>query len=289
MPEIRILGAGDERALEAFLAPRVSSSMFLLGNMRLAGLVDRGAPYQGTYAAAWEGGAIAAVAAHYWNGNVILQAPVHMGEVLHAAHAASGRPLGGFLGPNDQVDAACRLAGLEDAPVQMDEVEKLYSLALSELVVPRALVRGEVRGRRVGAKDVDLLTRWFAAYQVEAIGAADGPELRATVRDRAERAVEEGVTWVLEHEGRAVSTSGFNTAIREAVQIGGVYTPPELRSRGYARACVAQSLLDARAEGVVTSILFTGEENVAAQRAYEALGYRQIGDYRLLFLRDPVP
>ena len=48
---------------------------------------------------------------------------------------------------------------------------------------------------------------------------------------------------------------------------------------------VAASLLDARAEGVGSSILFTGVENVPAQRAYEALGYRHIGDYRLLLLR----
>jgi RimJ/RimL family protein N-acetyltransferase len=288
MVDVRILGPGDERALEAFLAPRVSGSMFLIGNMRSSGLADRGERYQGTYAAAWEGDEIVAVAAHYWNDNVILQAPVHLDAVLCAVRAASGRPLKGFLGPNDQVDAALRLAGIVDAQVQFDEVEKLYSLALSDLVVPALLRSGAVRGRRIEARDVDLLTRWFVAYRVEAIGAVEGPELHAQVRRQIEGAVAEGRTWVLEHDGRAVSTSGFNTAIREAVQIGGVYTPPALRSRGYARACVAQSLLDARTEGVETSILFTGEGNVAAQRAYEALGYRQIGHYRLLFLRDGV-
>jgi predicted GNAT family acetyltransferase len=64
-----------------------------------------------------------------------------------------------------------------------------------------------------------------------------------------------------------------------------VYTPPELRSRGYGRAVVAASLLDARAEGAERTILFTPVENIPAQRAYEALGYRHIGDYRLLLLR----
>ena len=62
-------------------------------------------------------------------------------------------------------------------------------------------------------------------------------------------------------------------------------TPPELRRRGYARAVVAASLLDARAEGAERSILFTPVENIPAQRAYEALGYRHIGDYRLFLLR----
>ena len=138
-------------------------------------------------------------------------------------------------------------------------------------------------GRR---RDVDLLARWMVAYEAESLGERVTPALRASVRASVESSVDRGQTWVLEREGELVSTSAFNTAIREAVQIGGVYTPPELRRRGYARACVAQSLLDARAEGAAASILFTGEDNLPAQRAYEALGYRQIGDYRLLLLRS---
>jgi predicted GNAT family acetyltransferase len=105
------------------------------------------------------------------------------------------------------------------------------------------------------------------------------------VRANVERKQAQGLTWVLEDSGHPVSTSGFNTTTAEVVQIGGVYTPPELRSRGYGRAVVAASLLDARAEGAERSILFTGVDNIPAQRSYESLGYRHIGDYRLLLLR----
>ena len=66
---------------------------------------------------------------------------------------------------------------------------------------------------------------------------------------------------------------------------GGVWTPPELRGRGYGRAAVAASLLDARADGVGRSILFTGDDNVPAIKAYAALGYRLIGDHRILLLK----
>jgi len=51
---------------------------------------------------------------------------------------------------------------------------------------------------------------------------------------------------------------------------------------------VAGSLLDARDEGVDQAILFTDEENVPAQRAYEALGFVAIGRYRLAILREPL-
>ena len=67
-----------------------------------------------------------------------------------------------------------------------------------------------------------------------------------------------------------------------------MWTPPELRRRGYGRAAVAASLLDARAEGATEAILFTAEDNIAAQKAYVALGFRQVGSYRMLLLRSPI-
>jgi predicted GNAT family acetyltransferase len=69
----------------------------------------------------------------------------------------------------------------------------------------------------------------------------------------------------------------------DCVQVGGVYTPPELRGRGYARAVVAASLLAARDAGVERSILFTGQDNDFARRAYLALGYEVVGEYGIAF------
>ena len=97
--------------------------------------------------------------------------------------------------------------------------------------------------------------------------------------------VARGEIWLLEEAGRPVSTTGFNATLDEAVQVGGVWTPPRLRGRGYARAAVAASLLEARSAGVRRSVLFTGPENLPAQKAYEALGFRQVGSYRLVLLR----
>ena len=73
------------------------------------------------------------------------------------------------------------------------------------------------------------------------------------------------------------------------VQVGGVFTPPELRGRGHARAVVAGSLLSARAAGVSRAVLFTERENAPARRAYQALGFRVVGDYGMVLLDTPVP
>src|ERR1051325_3085990 len=80
--------------------------MFLRANARSAGLVDEGEPLQATYAAAIEGGSITGVAAHCWNGMVLVQAPAHAPDVARAAVRHSGRAITGFSGPWSQVVAA---------------------------------------------------------------------------------------------------------------------------------------------------------------------------------------
>jgi RimJ/RimL family protein N-acetyltransferase len=285
---VKILQPGDEAALEAFLLPRVDSSMFLIGNMRAAGLADHGQTYQGSYAAAVEAGQMTGVAAHYWNGNLILQAPAHLEQLWPAAVQASGRPVRGLIGPAGQVEAVKTSLGIEPDQVQLDETENLYSLDLADLVEPEAFRSGRVRGRRIAPADLELVIRWRIEYSLETLGADDTPELRESCRASIERSLQEGSTWLLEDGGQPVACTSFNTAIAEAVQVGGVWTPPELRGRGYARCVVAASLRDARAEGVNRAILFTGKQNLPAQKAYLALGFRQIGDYRLLLLNRPM-
>jgi hypothetical protein len=72
---IRELRPGDESLLVKFLNPRRASSLFLLGNMRTAGLADTGAPLTGRYLGEFCDGALVGCLAHFWNGNIILQTP----------------------------------------------------------------------------------------------------------------------------------------------------------------------------------------------------------------------
>lgn len=288
MLTIRQLHADDKPIVEAFLLPRLETSMFLLSNMRASGLEYDGEKYTGNYVAAFEGDAVVAVMAHFWNGIIITQAPAHLQSLSREVVAVSGRPLKGLIGPHEQVHALKSALGLAAIACQLDQRENLYTLALNELIVPEALRTGQVKGRRAELCDVDVLARWRVGYEIEALGEEETEQLWAHERVGAERAVDDGNTWILEAQGQPVATSAFNSAIQEAVQIGGVWTPPEFRGRGYARCVVAQSLLDAHAQGVEKAILFTGEGNIPAQKAYTALGFRYIGDYHLLMVREPL-
>lgn len=291
---MRMLKPGDEATLEAFLRPRLESSMFLLGNLREAGIVDGQERYQGLYVANFDRDQICGVVAHYWNGNLLPQAPLDLNQadtferMWRFAVQASRRRIHGIVGPADQVNFIKKSLGLVPEQLQMDEIEILYALDLTALELPAALARNEVAARRIQASDVDQLTNWLVAYNIETLGAADSPELRRHARMSIERQCREGNLWLLESDGSAVSMSGFNAAISEAVQVGPVYTPPEERNKGYARAVVAASLLDARNRGVRKGVLFTGENEVPAQRAYSAIGFRPIGRYGLTLLQEPV-
>src|SRR2546429_227446 len=126
--------------------------MFLRSNARAAGLVDGGEPLQATYVAAIrEGGgggeAIAGVAAHCWNGMVLVQAPDQVAALAHDAVRRSRRAVTGFSGPWTQVVAARAALGLAAAPAVQDSRDDLYALDLDRLVVPKPLASGEVRCR----------------------------------------------------------------------------------------------------------------------------------------------
>lgn len=276
---------GDETRLEAFLRPRVESSLFLLSNMRRAGLEDRGLPFEGTYFVASVGGRVIGVIAQFWQGNLVFQAPEYLEELLTAVRDARIRPIRGLLGLAEQVDRACDLLDLKRDGIQFDEKEGLFALELKDLRVPEELASGRIRGRRAEWRDLDTVAAWRLAYHLEALGSQPTPELEAECRADMVASLERGGTWVLEDGGELVASTSFNATLDEAVQVGGVWTPPERRRRGYGRAVVAVSLIDARNESVERAILFTGEENVGAVKAYAALGFRRIGDHRIILLR----
>jgi RimJ/RimL family protein N-acetyltransferase len=281
---LRVLQPGDEAALDAFLAGHAESSMFLRSNARAAGLVDEGQPLQGTYVAALEGERIIGVAAHCWNGMVLVQAPAHLEPLAQEAVRRSRRVVAGLSGPWDQVAAARRALGLHAARTIKDSRDDLYALDLRDLIVPPTLATGPLRCRRAEDRELELLAEWRVQFSVEALGATDSPEVRSASRSDVLLQHHRGADWVLVDGKAPVAYSTFSAMLPEIVQIGGVWTPPEHRRRGHGRSVVAGSLLAARRQHVQRAVLFADPRNLAAKRAYLALGFRIVGDYGLVLL-----
>jgi GNAT superfamily N-acetyltransferase len=284
--EVRVLGAGDEPLLVSFLERHLESSVVLLSNAERGGIVDRGEPLQATYAAHIEAGEITAVAAHAWNGNVFVQGDRGLEETARLATTASGRAVRGIIGRRDLVRRARSALGLESAPVGRDLPDLLFMLELDALRVPALLSSNEVSLRHPNDDElVAPLAAWRAHYNEEVLGRVRTPELEEKALRELRYWRSTGNFWVLEHRGALVSITGFAAKTRGIVHVGGVYTPPELRRNGYARAAVAASLLHERECGSTRSTLFTGADNTGAVLAYTTLGYRAIGDFELLFFQ----
>ena len=277
---IRLLAVLDEPALQAFLVGYRDSSMFLRSNLRGGGVVYGGQPLQADYVGAFRDGAIVGVAAHTWTGMLQLQAPEQAAELAQACVAASGRKLTGLIGPLTQVKAARTALGLNDVVARKDDDEGLFALELAELVVPARLQSGEIEARPARAQDRELLCAWRVAYDREVLGGEDSPEARQGAAGFIDWQIAEGFAWVALEADALVSLSAYNCGLPEIVQLGGIFTPPALRGRGYAKAAIAAQLLASRAHGVARAVLFTSEAN--AIRCYEGLGFRKVGDFGLV-------
>jgi uncharacterized protein len=280
--EQRRLGPEDATLLEAFLVGHRDSSMFLRSNAQRAGLEDRGEALQATYVGSFREGKLVGVAAHCWNGMLLVQASEGLADAARLAVAQSGRGVTGFSGPVAQVKAARAALGLEEVPAQLEEEEGLFSLQLSGLSVPEALRNGQVECRAPLPRERDTLVAWRVAYDVEALGSTPSEAVRNGAGEVIDRMIAEQNAWVALNRGLPVSFSAFNAVLPDIVQRGGIYTPPEQRGRGYAKAAVACSLLVAIERGATRAVLFT--KNPSAVHSYEALGFRRTGDYGLILL-----
>jgi GNAT superfamily N-acetyltransferase len=286
--KIRTLQNTDQKKLERFLSSHAETSMFLLSNMRNAGLEYQDKDYHGEYFGAFdEAKNITGVLAHYWNGNIMMQATNQriLNDLVIAFRKAVLRPIAGILGPDDQVEIVIQKLRLGDKLYSMNRTEGLYTLNLSALSLP---INFDFNCTEVvEAREIDQATliRWIKAYDIEALGSDDDEALDKHVKNRVDRIINNKNHWILLVNGEPVSLSGFNARLTDILQIGPVWTDPKHRSKGYARTLVALTLRKAKEQGIKKAILFT--DNQAAIKAYEAIGFRKIGTYHLALLKKP--
>ncbi len=267
----------DRPAIEAFLRAHIATSMFPLTNLINHGM-DGGHPRAVHFWVRWQAGQITDLVTVTEEGMLFPQCPTGMWGDVAVVLADQG--VKGMLGEAGQV-AALRAALGVVAPAPLDTAEPLYELPLADLQMPQT--DGFVL-RPLAEAPRTLMEEWRAAYCVESLAVPNDGAMEQATKDISTY-LEQDSHRVLLRDGVPVAMTGFNAALPEVVQIGGVYTPPALRSHGYARTALALHLVEAQARGVAKAVLFAA--NPAASRAYEALGFRQIGAYSIVAYDDP--
>ncbi|HZT17625.1 MAG TPA: GNAT family N-acetyltransferase [Gaiellaceae bacterium] len=190
------------------------------------------------------------------------------GAVEPLAAAVDDR-LPGVVGLRPSVD---RFALARPAPATLEREQGVYSLErVSD--VPR---RG--RGRPADPRDRDLLIGWWRAFSDEAL------HERAPDTGREEQAVDVRLgadhagLHVWEDGGAVVSFAGWGGPTPNGIRIGPVYTPPELRGRGYATALVAELSRLLLERGRRFCFLYTDLANPTANAIYRRIGYVQVAE-----------
>jgi predicted GNAT family acetyltransferase len=286
---IRTLKSSDEDDVENFLKLYAESSMFLRSNIRKAGLKNEGKDYQGDYLGSFdEDGKLKGVIAHYWNNNLMFQAPdeTAIKMLIDGFIKSAKRPISGYIGPDEQSKYIANVLNLDEQQFSTNARDDLYSLDLTQYSAPKSIDLACFKLVKAAQHQVELLTNWHYEYDQEALKASPSDKLLKEANITAQNMTKRDDAWVLEHKGKAVAMVSFNANLPDLVQIGGVWTPPEERCKGYARAAVLLSIIDAQSKGVRKAVLFA--DSPAAKRAYEAIGFQKIGHYRLALLKEPV-
>ncbi|MEO8242039.1 MAG: GNAT family N-acetyltransferase [bacterium] len=262
----------DRPAIEAFLASVPEYAMFPLSNLATHGMAGGHQRAVGF----WLGrraGKITDVLTMTEEGMVMPYLP--SADYQAAAVAMRGRTVIGMVGRKACVRGLEAAGGLTLRPKTLDHDEPHFLLTLDRLVVP------EGPGRIVPLVDAPrkAIMDWMLDYQIAALGT---PPDQAPDRVNSSYLtyIEAGSHVALIDGDIPLAMTGFNARVPQMVQIGGVYTPHDLRGQGHARRAVALHLAMARAMGVTRATLFSASEMAA--RAYRAIGFRQIGEWTLL-------
>lgn len=152
----------------------------------------------------------------------------------------------------------------------LDKELRAYSLAA--LTMPYQ-VSGTMR--TAVSADRDLVAEWSDRF-AEDSGMNDSAEAR---RARTQFMLDGGRFVLWEDEGKAVSMAGWHPSPPRGARIGYVYTPPELRGRGYATGITAGLSRQLLNSGCTQCFLFTDLTNPTSNSIYQKIGYEPVADF----------
>jgi GNAT superfamily N-acetyltransferase len=181
-------------------------------------------------------------------------------DAIHAAYPT----LDAVVGPEPSVDAfAAAWAERTGASVRRGVRQQIYVLTAVE--PPARLVPGSYRA--VTDDDLATLTPWIADFFHQVGDQHSDPaeylgQRRAGIR-----------LW--DDDGPVSMAASFGQTVHGA-RVSLVYTPPELRGRGYAGACVTALSRELLAGGNRHCCLYTDLSNPVSNRIYQRIGYRPV-------------
>lgn len=153
---------------------------------------------------------------------------------------------------------------------QVNMHERIYELR--RVIPPACPAAGNMR--LATTDDYEIVVAWNLAFTIEALGQ---DSLEEAQKMAAQRIPQDDVFLWDDHGPVSVAYRARPTP--HGCTVTGVYTPPDLRGRGYASACVAglsQVILNS---GKQFCTLFTNLANPISNSIYQKIGYQPVCDF----------
>ncbi len=268
---IALLSEKDRDEVLALLDRDHEGNVIMIHDIMRFGLEDRGHPFQGRYFGARSAKGLGGVGALYNYGSLFVYAPDDELAPALLDHMAALQPCPRYIIARSDW-ARALLEGLSRRGFSPERVEEMDYLSLE----PSALrPRGLEAARYAEPRDVEALVRLGRAFQMEYFGDAEDTD-ETWGRLYGESVAESGIA-VAEWEGRAVAKAEVVASTARAALIGGVYTEPACRGRGFASACVSLLCTGITSRGA-KACLNVAVDNAPARRLYLSLGFTKLCD-----------
>jgi len=204
---------------------------------------------------------------------IIQSEPLHLEalETLADALLKNGWYLPGVNGVSEVSDSFAQIWERKTG----QKVGLLMSLRAYELRKVAELEYPSGEMRIAEEKDALIVAEMHNAMRQELVAQ---PGNAATV-ESALKTIRQQRTFFWVVDGEVVSITNAVRPQIKGICISGVYTPPECRRRGYARALVAEVSKEMLSRGFELTNLFTDLANPTSNKIYQEVGYKAVCDY----------
>lgn len=183
--------------------------------------------------------------------------------------AGTGRDVPGVVGPVQTAERiATEWAAAANKTPYVKMNQRIYRL---DRVNPVKISPGLIR--LAGEDDAALVAEWILEF-AESIGERMSRE-EAVAKARESIASASLYLW---EDGKPVSMAKKSRPTRHGIVVSLVYTPPQLRNKGYATSCVAALSRLLLGEGYRFCSLYTDLSNPTSNDIYMKIGYNPVQD-----------
>jgi uncharacterized protein len=175
----------------------------------------------------------------------------------------------GVVGDKKLADIfAGRWCGKYGLKVIKTQTQKLFKLVKVNDVT---LAPGKLRP--AAEADRELVKKWSHGFYIDCFGEKSKvPESDLT------QAIPHGMVFLWDVNGKPVSMAMKTRPTDKGMAVGGVYTPPEYRKKGYATSCVAELSRNILASGKQFCTIYTDLANPTSNAIYKKIGYVEVAD-----------